>query len=61
MKQIWAKIQKEREKLVELYEQKKDFRDAEVYSLSQALDELVVKYMKKQLQNPEDRLWPEPK
>ncbi|GAV26411.1 Spo0E family sporulation regulatory protein-aspartic acid phosphatase [Carboxydothermus islandicus] len=59
MKQIWAKIQKEREKLVEIYERKKDFQDAEVYRLSQAIDELVVNYMKKQLKNPEDRLWPE--
>jgi len=59
MKQLWAKIQKEREKLVEIYERKKDFQDAEVYRLSQAIDELVVNYMKKQLENPEDRLWPE--
>ncbi|ABB15829.1 conserved domain protein [Carboxydothermus hydrogenoformans Z-2901] len=59
MKQIWEKIQKEREKLVEIYERKKDFRDEEVYRLSQAIDELVVNYMKKQLENPEDRLWPE--
>jgi len=48
MKQIWAKIQKEREKLVKIYEEKKDFCDSEVYNQSKELDILVVNYMKMQ-------------